>query len=155
DEIRQTQGGNNNAYCQDNELSWLDWTLLEKHADVHRFLKVLIARRLLRDVEHERQRLSLNTLLAQANKAWHGTQPHQPHSSDDSHSVAFSAELRREGVTYYLILNAFWEPLDFVLPPPGNHPWRRWIDTARASPEDIVPWEEAPQLTESTYRVEG
>ena len=42
DEVRRTQGGNNNAYCQDNEISWFDWTLLEKHADVHRFLKLLI-----------------------------------------------------------------------------------------------------------------
>ena len=48
DEVRRTQGGNNNAYCQDNETSWFDWTLLEKHADVHRFVKLLTARRLLR-----------------------------------------------------------------------------------------------------------
>ena len=62
DEVRHTQGGNNNAYCQDNEISWFDWTLLEKHADVHRFVTLLIARRLLRDVEHERQRISLTTM---------------------------------------------------------------------------------------------
>ena len=64
DEVRRTQGGNNNAYCQDNEISWFDWTLLEKHADVHRFVSLLAARRSLRDVEHERQRVSLSTLLA-------------------------------------------------------------------------------------------
>ena len=63
DEVRRTQRGNNNAYCQDNETSWFDWTLLEKHADVHRFVTLLIARRLLRDVEHERRRVSLNDLL--------------------------------------------------------------------------------------------
>jgi isoamylase len=72
DEVRRTQRGNNNAYCQDNEISWFDWTLVEKHADVHRFVKLLIARRLLRDVEHERRRVSLNHLAPQANKAWHG-----------------------------------------------------------------------------------
>ena len=64
DEVRRTQRGNNNAYCQDNEISWFDWTLVEKHADVHRFVSLLIARRLLRDVEHERQRVSLTTMLA-------------------------------------------------------------------------------------------
>ena len=64
DEVRRTQHGNNNAYCQDNEISWFDWSLLEKHADVHRFVSLLIARRSLRDVEHERQRLSLNNFLA-------------------------------------------------------------------------------------------
>ncbi len=46
DEVRRTQRGNNNAYCQDNEISWFDWTLVAKHADVHRFVTLLIARRL-------------------------------------------------------------------------------------------------------------
>src|SRR6202008_4654546 len=67
DEVRHTQGGNNNAYCQDNETSWFDWTRIKKHADVHRFVSLLNARRLLRDAEHERQRISLTTLLGEAN----------------------------------------------------------------------------------------
>ncbi len=46
DEVRRTQGGNNNAYCQDNEISWFDWTLLERHADIHRFVRTLIRYRL-------------------------------------------------------------------------------------------------------------
>ena len=46
DEVRRTQRGNNNAYCQDNAISWLDWTLLEQHRDLHRFVKLLIAHRL-------------------------------------------------------------------------------------------------------------
>ena len=49
DEVRRTQHGNNNAYCHDDEANWFDWTLLEKHAEVHRFAKLLIARRTLRD----------------------------------------------------------------------------------------------------------
>src|SRR5947199_15312 len=72
DEVRHTQGGNNNAYCQDNETSWLDWALVTKHADVLRFVSLLNARRALRNVEHERRRISLTTLLREANKAWHG-----------------------------------------------------------------------------------
>jgi isoamylase len=72
DEARHSQHGNNNAYCQDNAASWFDWTLATKHAELHRFVKLLIARRLLRGVEHERQRVSLNRLIAEANKAWHG-----------------------------------------------------------------------------------
>ncbi len=51
DEVRRTQRGNNNAYCQDNETSWFDWTLISKHADMHRFVTLLIARRLLLDVD--------------------------------------------------------------------------------------------------------
>ena len=155
DEVRRTQRGNNNAYCQDNEISWFDWTLLEKHADVHRFVSLLIARRLLRDAEHEHRRLSLNQLLRQASKAWHGVKVGQPDWSDHSHSLAFEAELTREGLRVYLILNAYWEPLDFELPPVGDGgagPWRRWIDTALESPQDIVPWQVAPAWPDNTYR---
>ncbi len=68
DEARRTQGGNNNAYCQDNEISWFDWTLVRKHADVHRFVTLLNERRLLRDVEHERRRVSLNQMIRQATR---------------------------------------------------------------------------------------
>src|SRR6478609_8658681 len=46
DEMRRTQRGNNNAYCQDNETSWLDWSLLDRHPDLHRFVRLLIAHRL-------------------------------------------------------------------------------------------------------------
>src|SRR5262249_31157334 len=86
-EGRHTQGGNNNAYCQDNETSWLDWTRIEKHADVHRFVSLLTARRVLRDVEHERQRVSLNALIREASHAWHGVKLHRPDWGDGSHSV--------------------------------------------------------------------
>ncbi|MCI0685032.1 MAG: glycogen debranching protein GlgX [Gemmataceae bacterium] len=153
DELRQSQGGNNNAYCQDNETSWLDWTLLAKHADVHRFVALLNARRVLRDVEHERRRTSLNQLIARAQKAWHGVKLHQPDWSDHSHSIAFDAVLGQEGLRFYLILNAYWEALEFELPrlEDGNR-WRRYIDTALDSPDDIVPWEQAPALSSNNYR---
>src|SRR5919108_479346 len=90
DKVRRTQQGNNNAYCQDNETSWFDWTLVAKHADVHRLVRLLSARRLLRDEEPERQRLSLNQVLRKANKAWHGVKLGQPDWSVSSHSLAFS-----------------------------------------------------------------
>jgi glycogen operon protein len=155
DECRHTQGGNNNAYCQDNEISWLDWARAGKHADLLRFVRLLIARRLLRDTEHERRRVSLTTLLAQANKAWHGVRLHQPDWADSSHSVALSAELREEEAFFHLILNGYWEPLEFELPALQGGAWRRWIDTSLDSPNDIVPWEKAPQVGGRTYRVAG
>ena len=116
DEVRRTQHGNNNAYCQDNETSWFDWTLVAKHADVHRFVRLLTARRPLRDLEPERRCESLNQLLRDATITWHGVKLNQPDWSDQSHSVAFSAEVRSEGLLLHLILNAYWEPLDFELP---------------------------------------
>jgi glycogen operon protein len=54
DEVRRTQGGNNNAYCHDDPTTWFDWSLLDAHADVFRFASLLAHRRGLRDVEHER-----------------------------------------------------------------------------------------------------
>jgi glycogen operon protein len=158
DEVRRTQGGNNNAYCQDGETSWFDWTLLERHADVRRFVTLLNARRLLRDVEHERQRVSLTQMLARANKAWHGVRLGQPDWRECSHSIAFTLELRGEGLLVHVIFNAYWEALDFELPPvAGGHPnpWRRWIDTFLDSPHDIVPWETAPRVPDHTYRAEA
>jgi glycogen operon protein len=154
DEARRSQSGNNNAYCQDNEISWFDWTLVEKHADVHRFVSLLNERRLLRDAEHERARVTLDQLLRQARKAWHGVKLGQPDWAEHSHSLAFEAELRREGFRIYLILNAYSQPLEFELPPAGEGAgsWRRWIDTALEPPQDIVPWAPAPPLSGPTYR---
>ena len=156
DEARHTQRGNNNAYCQDNEVSWFDWTLLDKHADIFRFVKLLNARRLLRTTVHEEQRRSLSQLICEAAKAWHGVRLNQPDWSDRSHTLAFTAELKQDGLLFHFILNAFWEPLDFELPgsPDDSDQWRRWIDTACASPDDIFPWDQAPTVPGLSYAVQ-
>jgi glycogen operon protein len=154
DEVRRSQQGNNNAYCQDNETSWFDWTLISKHADVHRFVRLLIARRLMRDVQPEYQRESLNQFLRESNRAWHGVKLFQPDWSNWSHSVAFSAELKKDKQLFHVILNAYWEPLEFELQPvseEGGGLWRRWIDTALDSPHDIVAWQNALPFTGQTY----
>jgi isoamylase len=158
DEVRRTQWGNNNAYCQDNETSWFDWTLVAKHADVHRFVTLLVARRLLRSVEPKRQRESLSQLLREAKKAWHGVKLNEPDWSQWSHSVALTAEVWRQGLLFHLIVNAYWEPLDFDLPPLDQEYgplWHRWINTGLDSPNDIVQWQTAPAVSGSTYRVEA
>jgi isoamylase len=156
DEIRRTQLGNNNAYCQDNEISWFDWTLTERHADVLRFARLLIERRLLRDTDAELSRLSLNELIRGAPHAWHGVQLYQPDWSEQSHSLAFSTEVPREKLAFFWILNAYWAPLHFALPPARDKQatrWRRWIDTYLDSPHDIVPWDEAPSISDADYLV--
>lgn len=156
DEVRRTQGGNNNAYCLDNERNWFDWMLVERHADMHRFVRLLNARRLLRDVDHERRRVSISEMLRDAKNSWHGMRLHQPDWADGSHTLALNGELRREGLQFHLILNAYWEPLDFELPKLQREDrWRRWIDTALASPNDIVPGEIAPPVSGDTYRAEA
>jgi isoamylase len=155
DETRRTQHGNNNAYCQDNEFNWYDWSLFEKHADIVRFAKLLIARRILRDVGPERERWTLSELLGRATKSWHGVELNRPDWGHCSHSVALSTELQKEGLFVYLIFNAYWESLEFQLPPVDEKkgsPWRRWIDTFLDSPHDIVPWQSAPLVPGQTYR---
>jgi len=156
DEVRRTQLGNNNAYCQDNETSWFDWALLSKHADVHRFVTQLNARRVLRDLEPEGQCLSLNQFLRGTHITWHGIELGQPDWGDSSHSIAFTVEVQRERRFFHVIVNAYWEPLDFELPrmeQKSANPWRRWIDTALDPPHDILQWDAAEPVPGYTYRV--
>jgi len=158
DEVRRTQGGNNNAYCQDNETSWFDWELLAKRADVHRFVTLLNARRRLRKFEPKNQRMTLNQLLRGANSAWHGVKLGQPDWGTTSHSIALTVEIPMEKIFVHLIFNAYWQPLDFELPrldSVGENPWRRWIDTALDSPHDIIDWETAQLVPGYTYRAES
>jgi len=158
DEARRTQGGNNNAYCQDNETSWFDWTLLVKHADVRRFVTLLNSRRRLRAFDPENQRICLTQLLRGANWAWHGVKLGQPDWSATSHSIALTVEIRREKMLVHLILNTYWQPLDFEPPrldSRGENPWHRWIDTALDSPHDILEWAKAEPLHGYNYRAES
>ena len=155
DEVRRTQQGNNNAYCYDNEANWLDWRLLGKHAEVLRFVRLLIARRLLRGTEAERERLTLTELIGKGIRSWHGVKLNEPDWSKNSHSVALTAELPKQRLLVYCIFNGYWEPLDFELPPVdsgADNLWRRWIDTFLDSPQDIVEWQDAPAVPGRTYR---
>jgi glycogen operon protein len=154
DEVRRTQFGNNNAYCQDNETSWFDWRLVAKHADLHRFVRLLNMRCVARNVDPAVRSLSLNQLLRESHRVWHGVKIGDPDWSLDSHSVAYSAAYQKDALRFYAILNAYWEPLNFELPPAGKAtaPWRRWIDTSLDSPCDIVEWQAAPSVATDTYR---
>ena len=87
---------------------------------MHRFVTLLNARRLLRDVEHEQQRASLNQMLRRANKAWHGVKLGQPDWRECSHSIAFTLELRPERLLVHLIFNAYWEAARLRAPPGGR-----------------------------------
>jgi glycogen operon protein len=57
-------------------------------------------------------------------------------------------------LVFHFILNAYWEPLSFELPTLESGAWRRWIDTALDSPDDIVPWKMAPTIPGNSYRAE-
>jgi glycogen operon protein len=105
-------------------------------------------------VEPELRRESLTRLLLEANKAWHGVKVDQPDWGPWSHSLAITSEVKGLGFFFHLILNAFWEPQEFELPPleqEHRYIWRRWIDTSLDSPNDIVEWETAPAVPPSSY----
>jgi glycogen operon protein len=155
DEVRRTQLGNNNAYCQDNQTSWFDWSLLKKHEDVLRFVTLLNERRVLRTDDHERNRLSLSTLLSRAVISWHGLRLNQPDWSDPSHCLAIAGELRHERLAIHLMFNASHDAQSFELPTASDQPWRRWIDTTLSSPHDITPWLEAPPVPGCSYVVQS
>ncbi|MBM3302874.1 MAG: glycogen debranching enzyme, partial [Deltaproteobacteria bacterium] len=157
DEVRRTQQGNNNAYCQDNEISWFDWGLVEKHADVHRFVKRLIAMRLQRDVSLKDPPLTLNQLLRQVRIEWHGVKLNMPDWGPDSHCIALTAWSLENRFIIHLMINAYWGNLEFEIPRvselAGND-WRRLIDTSREAPDDIRPWDEAGVVREAVYPVQ-
>ena len=154
DEARHSQGGNNNAYCQDNEVSWFDWDLAEQNTGLRRFVKELISRRLQRDVALYEDGLSLNALLRRSRIEWHGVQLHQPDWGDTSHSIAVTLRSLRGRFAFHLMINAWREELVFELPAyTGSRGWRLWIDTSRPSPDDIHSWGSAPAVTSLTCPV--
>ena len=155
DEVRRTQKGNNNAFCQDNEISWFDWTLVEKHADVLRFVKALIALRMNRDLPVERLDMTLNELLRRQPWHWHGTKLNAPDWSHESHSLAATVPLFGYRLLLHLIINAYWEALEFEIPPldPAQGLWLRCIDTYLDPPDDICGWTDAQMLHAPTYTV--
>ena len=160
DEMRRTQQGNSDAYCQDNEVSWLDWSLLDRHRDLHQFVRKLIAQRLqmLGMSDEETLELSLNELLRRAEIDWHGIRLARPDWSDCSHSLAFTVRSRQRQIPLWLhvMFNAYWEALDFDLPlTPAETVagWQRWIDTSLESPEDIMDAAAAPPVPGTQYRV--
>jgi len=157
DEVRRTQHGNNNAYCQDNEISWFDWDLVEKQAGIRRFVKLLLAFRLDSNRDRDDQDATLTEFIGQIRLQWHGVKLNEPDWGPHSHSLAATAWAPRLGATLHWMVNAYWEPLVFEVPPvpagcPG--PWRRWVDTSCDSPADISDWRRGFPITTLSYNVQ-
>jgi glycogen operon protein len=156
DEIRRTQGGNNNGYCIDDETAWFDWSAVTRHAEIHRFVRQLIAFRKARMLPLERAAMTLNELIAQHRIEWHGVALGEPDWSDASHSLAATFRFDDDGLALHLMINAYWEPLAFAIPPLDEKylPWRRCMDTYRTAPEDIRGWLDAEAVHEATFIVQ-
>jgi len=167
DEIRRTQKGNNNAYCQDNGMSWFDWKLAEKNQDMFRFCKQMIAFRkshaALRRSQFFTGELNQRSL---ADIAWHSRRLYSPNWHDPSSRVlAFTLggfadeEQSTEDVDIHVMLNMEWQDLDFDVPLLAQRKWYKVIDTALPSPHDIAEDLAAPRaeavLAEHTCHVEN
>ncbi|MFI5456077.1 MAG: glycogen debranching protein [Isosphaerales bacterium] len=163
DEFLRTQGGNNNAWCQDSPTSWVDWTLARENVDFLRFVRQMIALRLRHSALRRRTFFDGGAGGRPPDITWHGVEPCRPDFSWESHSLAFALDGRRVDRPdvvdrdIYIALNALWEPLAFQVPAsPTGRPWRRAVDTAQPSPEDIVGLDEGPAVPVlHTYRVEA
>jgi glycogen operon protein len=154
DEVRRSQGGNNNAYCQDNEVSWLDWGLVDRHPDLLRFVRLLVRLRSTFNPTLPARGLTLTDFLAHSRVEWHGVRLGAPDWSGSSRSVAVGISALDGSYRIHCVFNAWSGPLDFELPPaPGG--WRRLVDTSRAPPGDACPWAEAPVEGGRTCRVES
>jgi len=136
DEVRRTQQGNNNAYCQDNQISWFDWDLVDRNRHLFDFVARLLRARqssaFFRDAQFWAQ-------PGGADISWHGTEIDHPDWSDTSHSLAFELTLADDPDAHvYVALNAFWEPLEFELPPlPAHVRWAVSADTSAPPPDDV------------------
>jgi glycogen operon protein len=154
DELGRTQRGNNNAYCQDNEISWVDWGLLATHRDLFRFTKLSIAFRRAHPVLRQRDFLTGQARgpLGRPDVMWHGVRLNEPDWSPASRSLAMhlaGEHAAEPDCDVYLATNAWEDDLVFELPAPrpGTR-WVRVVDTAEPSPGDIAEPGKEPELTD-------
>jgi glycogen operon protein len=136
DEFGRTQRGNNNAYCQDNETSWVDWSLRDRNADLLRFTQRLIR---FRKAHPSLRRRTFFEDGADSLVAWHGTRLGEPDWTGESRTLAMHLLAADGDEAICLIANAHWEVLPFELPKaaPGTS-WRRFVDTSLPPGEDAV-----------------
>ena len=131
DEFARTQLGNNNAYCQDNKISWVDWGLAQKNAELLRFTKMMIALR--------QRFFAISREEFVRRMTWHGTRLGDPDWTGKSRTLAFQIHGWHGLPDLHVMLNAHWESQRFALPPHrGQWCWRRLVDTVLPSPEDIA-----------------
>ena len=156
DEMRRTQMGNNNAYCQNNEMSWLDWGLCEVNADLLRFVQKMNRHRINFDEGSGFGGLSLEEYLTRARIEWHGIELGKPDWGKDSHSIALTLRSPRLNQVRYVAINSYWQVLEFTLPPvtgDSSRGWLRLMDTSLRSPNDLVTQNEGVPVQGASYLV--
>lgn len=145
DEILRTQKGNNNAYCQDNEISYMHWDLTPAQEEMLNFTRQIIKRRTMRyrasTVTHRGSFPMLDRVLRSTKLQWHGVLPFQPDWSDYSHSIGVMAYWGVYSIYAYIFVNAYWQDLEIELPPIPRNSKRQWyalVDTADSYPREVA-----------------
>jgi len=150
DEFRRTQRGNNNAYCQDNEVSWFDWSLPEKHKEIERFTRGMIAFRRAHPV------LRRETFYADEDIKWFGPNGAPPDWADQRQKSFACLILGQTEPDLFLLFNADTRSVDFSIPAVlTGKIWRLAVDTSRSAPDDLFdPGKEASLQGQIGFRVE-
>ena len=166
DEFLRTQKGNNNAYCQDNEISWIDWRLSEKNKEMIRFVKSLIHFRQRHPVF--RKEYFFTGEICEENGVpditWHGCRLDEPDWSGESHFLALlingssfchNGTMKQNDSDIFIALNASLEEKKIEIPSsPSGKNWRLVIRTDNEAPDDIYPPESSPEVMEDTLTIE-
>jgi glycogen operon protein len=146
DEFLQTQGGNNNPYNQDNEISWLDWDRRSQFPEIFRFFRLMIALR-------KNHPAIGRSHFWRDDVSWFGT-GHDVDMSYYSHQLAFHLSgASQADANFYVMINAGTQAVEFTIQKETSGGWRRVVDTSLASPEDIVDLAGAPRLAAGGYQV--
>ncbi|MCK5470410.1 MAG: glycogen debranching enzyme, partial [Cyclobacteriaceae bacterium] len=137
DEVRRSQGGNNNVYCQDNEKGWFNWDLVNDNADLLNFVKGLIS------FTQQKEIFKIENLLAspedidEPHITWHGVELNKPDWSENSRSLAFTLFHPESNEVIHVMVNAYWKDLKFHIPDLKGKQWIEVVDTSSRAPNDF------------------
>jgi glycogen operon protein len=148
DEFLHTQGGNNNPYNQDNPTTWLNWNRAASEADFLRYVRGLIAFR------RAHPSIARHTYWRE-HVRWYGAAGMQRFGDAERAFAFFLDGTAEDDAHFYVMINAWWEALDFVVQHPAATPWRTVFDSAAVAPADYFEPGTEPALNGATYRVGG
>jgi isoamylase len=157
DEVRRTQRGNNNPYCQDNAISWFDWGLVAKQQGELRFFSRMIALRKAHPTLH-RARFFVSEMNARGVRdvAWHGNRLNEPPWNDpNARELSYTLGGIDDDPDFHVIFNMNEDAMAFDLPTISGFTWRRVLDTSLPSPDDFAePGRETP-MKSASYSANG
>lgn len=149
DEFRRSQRGNNNAYCQDNEVSWFDWSMAEKHKEIRDFARGMIAFRRAHPI------LRKEVFYTEADIKWFAPHGGIPDWTDERQKSFACLILGQTEPDLFLMFNADTRSVDFAIPAlPATKKWRLGVDTSRSAPDDLFEAGKEPLMQSQIFRVE-